>query len=221
MMESPENSQEFELICVIVNFGLGSKIIKYARQHGINGGTVFLGKGTVKSSILQLLEINEVRKEIVILAGGNPTACRVMDELSEKFEFRKPNHGIAFSTSISKILGTTHCTCIKNESKGVESQMYNVIIVIVDKGNAESVIEAAEKAGSRGGTIINARGAGVHETSKLFSMEIEPEKEIVLIISETGVTDKIAASIRDSLEMDKPGNGIMFIQEVNRAYGIY
>ena len=35
-----------ELLIVIVNNGLGSKILKYAKQNGITGGTIFLGKGT-------------------------------------------------------------------------------------------------------------------------------------------------------------------------------
>lgn len=222
MIENFTESKGFELICVIVNFGSGSKIIKYAKQYGIRGGTIFLGKGTIKSSILQLLELNEIRKEIVIMAGDKSTAFTVMDELNEKFDFKKPNHGIVFSTSIIKILGTKNCTCIDNkESRGVEKSMYNLILIIVDKGKAESAIEAATKAGSKGGTIINARGSGVHETSKLFSMDIEPEKEIVLIISENHLTESISSSISDQLEIDKPGNGIIFIQDLDKTYGLY
>lgn len=222
MIEHCMDNKSFELICVIVNFGQGSKIIRYAKQYGIKGGTIFLGKGTVKNSILQLLELNEIRKEIVLMAADRTTAYSAMQELDKKFEFKRPNHGIAFSTSIMSILGTKNCTCSDNmESRGVENTMYNVIFVVVDKGRAESAIEAATKVGSKGGTIINARGSGVHETSKLFSMEIEPEKEIVLIISEDHLTESIASSIRERLEMDKPGNGIIFIQDVNKAYGLY
>ncbi|MDF2841081.1 MAG: nitrogen regulatory protein, partial [Clostridia bacterium] len=68
---------------------------------------------------------------------------------------------------------------------------------------------------------INARGSGIHETSKLFSMEIEPEKEIVLIISEEQLTEAIAGSIKEELKIDEPGNGVIFIQEVNKTYGLY
>ncbi len=215
------DSREFELIYVIANDGQGSKIVKYAKQNGIRGGTIFLGKGTVKNSILQLLELNETRKEIVLMAADNSTASIVMEELNEKFDFRRPNHGIAFSTSVKSIVGERDLGCIVNEeSRGAENSMYNVIFIIVDKGKAESAVEAATAAGSKGGTIINARGSGIHETSKLFSMEIEPEKEIVLIISEDKFTEAIVSSIREHLEMDKPGNGIIFVQNVNKTYGL-
>ncbi|MGI6777534.1 MAG: P-II family nitrogen regulator [Acetivibrionales bacterium] len=221
-MENSHNCKEFELICVIVSFGMGSKIIKYAKQCGITGGTIALGKGTIKSPILEFLELNEVRKEIVLMIAEKNTAYSALEQLNKKFSFNKPNHGIVFSTSVSTILGTTSLVCGKvNESGGVDNTMYDVIFTVVDRGKAESVIEAATKAGSKGGTIINARGSGIHETSKLFSMEIEPEKEIVLIISEKHLTESIASSIRESLEIDKPGNGIIFIQNVNKAYGLH
>ena len=99
--------------------------------------------------------------------------------------------------------------------------MYQIIITIVNRGKAEDVIEAAKAAGSKGGTIINARGSGVNETSKLFNMDIEPEKEMVMILSKEDITENIVSSIHERLEIDKPGNGIIFIQNVNKTYGIY
>ena len=99
--------------------------------------------------------------------------------------------------------------------------MYNSIFVIVYKGNAELVIEAANKAGSKGGTIINARGSGTHETTKVFAMDIEPEKEIVLILSEVESTQKIVDAINLELKIEEPGNGIVIVQNVSKTYGIY
>lgn len=85
---------------------------------------------------------------------------------------------------------------------------------MVDKGRAEDVIDAAAAAGSQGGTIINARGSGIHETSKLFSMEIEPEKEIVLILAEKQLTEPIVNSIREKMNIEEPGNGVIFMYTV-------
>jgi nitrogen regulatory protein PII len=98
--------------------------------------------------------------------------------------------------------------------------MYQEITVIVNKGLAEDVMEAAMKAGTKGGTIIGARGSGIHETSRLFSMEIEPEKEIVLILAKTEKTPEIVYEIRKKLQLDLPGNGILFVSDVREAYGL-
>src|SRR5690606_26957822 len=154
------------------------------------------------------------RKEIVLMMGEKSIAYTVMDELSKKFNFKKPNHGIAFSTSIMNPVGCENCSGDKEWKKcgGVKDPMYNVIYTIVDKGKTESVMEADTKVEYKGGTIINERGTGKHETSKVFSMEIEPEKEIVLILAESKQTQAIVSSIRDNVEIDKPGNGVIFVQ---------
>jgi len=215
-------SRDIELICVIINFGQASKLIKAAKHHGITGATVTLGTGTVQNRILDFIGLSDIRKEVVFLAAEKEIAYLALAELDREFEFSKPNHGIAFTTSICGIEGTKNIVCHKNgHAGGVSQTMYHIITTIVDKGRAEEVMTAAEQAGAKGGTIINARGTGVHETSKLFSMEIEPEKEMVVILSEAGMTEAIAESIHKALKLDEPGNGIIYIQTANRTYGIY
>lgn len=218
---SHSRAVEYELICVIVNFGLGSKVLKIAERNGISGGTIFLGKGTVNNKILEFLGLSDIRKEIVFMLANAKTAEEVIVKLDEEFHFEKPNHGIAFTAPVENIIGVHSLT---GEAAGPERSldiMYQTIVTIVEKGKAEEVIDAATKAGSKVGTIINARGSGIHETSKLFSMEIEPEKEIVLIITKADKTEEIAQSIREHLKIDQPGNGIIYIQDVNKTYGLY
>ncbi|MFS0861917.1 P-II family nitrogen regulator [Fredinandcohnia sp. 179-A 10B2 NHS] len=213
---------DFELVCIVVDFGKGSKVLQTAKKHGISGGTVLLGKGTIKSRLLEFFAINDVKKEIVLLVSDKKTVNAALEQLDHIFKFSKPNHGIAFTTSVGQVIGARSCQREENEEeRGAELSMYQAIYVIVEKGNAEDVIDAATVAGSKGGTIINARGSGIHETSKLFSMNIEPEKEMVLILSEMESTDNIVSSIRTKLKIDEPGNGIIFIQDVNKTYGLY
>jgi len=222
MMSNSLGSKGMELIYFIVNFGLGSKLIQRAKYHGVSGGTIFLGRGTVNNKILDYLGLSDIRKEIVLMVADSDTVIKSLKELDEEFKFEKPNHGIVFTTSISNILGTRRYKSDNiSKERGVENIMYNSITAIVEKGRAEDVIDAATKAGAKGGTIINARGSGIHETSKVFAMEIEPEKEIVMIISKNDKTEAIIASIRKELEMDKPGNGIIFTQDINKTYGLY
>ena len=215
------NCKNIELIRVIVNFGLGSKVIQKAKQEGIFGGTVFLCKGTVNNKVLNFFGLTDIRKEMVLMVGETDKVYKALEKLDKEFKFEKPNHGIAFTTSISNILGTRSCKISKIEERGVDNIMYQAITVIVDKGKAEDVIDAATKAGSKGGTIINGRGSGIHETSKLFAMEIEPEKEIVIILSKTDDVDKIVSSIKNEMKIDEPGKGIIYTQDIKKAYGLY
>ncbi len=99
--------------------------------------------------------------------------------------------------------------------------MHQVILTIVEKGRAEAVIDAAVKAGSHGGSIINARGSGVHETASLFGFSVEPEKELVLILAKDTRVRDIVAQISTDLRLDEPGNGIVFVQDLARVRGLY
>ncbi len=214
--------KQFQLICFIVNFGMSSKVIHEAKRCNIQGSTVLLGKGTINNTILEYLGLTDTRKEIIFMLSDYETAENALTTLNQHFKLEKPNHGIAFSIAISEVAGTSHINCSKkNEEKGRDKAMYHLLTSIVEKGKAEDVISAANEAGSTGGTIINGRGSGVHETTKLFMMDIEPEKEIVMILSEPDKTDAIKESICRKLKMDEPGNGILFIQDVHNAYGIF
>jgi len=200
---------------------MGSRIVKAAKREGITGATIFLGRGTVKNQILEFLELYDVRKEVVMMAAEKKLAEHTLEVLAQEFKFAKPNHGIAFTTSLTRIVGSKNFNLNNaEESRGVDKKMYQAIFTIVDKGKAHEVVDVATNTGAKGATIINARGSGIHETNKLFSMEIEPEKEIVLILTETALTDKIVSAIREEFKIDEPGKGIIFVQEINKTYGL-
>jgi len=216
-----DDINHLELVFVIVNFGTGSKIIKQARKSGIKGGTIFLGKGTSENHILELLGISDIRKEVVLLVGDRETAYNALEDLNDKFNFHKPNHGIAFTIPVDSLIGSGYNITFENRNiEGGEEIMYNAIFVVVDRGLAEDVVDAAKSAGAKGATIINARGSGIHETQKLFAMEIEPEKEIVLILTDSSITGDVTKAINEKMEFSKPGHGIMFVLDVNKTYGI-
>ena len=210
----------FERICVIVPSGQGTRVLKIARKLGTMGGTIMLGKGTARGRLLDFLGLTDERKEIVHIIAGRSTARRVLKALDMEFHFEKPNHGITFTTAVNAVSGSHHCQDEDRVEKEEDDIVYHAITTIVEKGNAELVIDAATKAGAKGGTIINARGSGVHETQKLFNMEIEPEKEMVLIIVEAEKSNEIVASILKGAKIDEHGRGILFIQEVQYALGI-
>lgn len=210
-----------ELICVIVNSGLASKVVKHAKKSGVTGATILLGTGTIKSSILEFLGINESMKEIVLMAADEKTTKNTLEELNTKFQFYKTNHGVAFSTSIKNVIGITSIKCDEFKERGGEMADYNIVFTIVDRGDGSRVVDAANSAGSRGATILHGRGSGIHDTAKVFGMEIEPEKEIVIIISPSKLTEGIVSSINKEMNVDKPGNGIIFVQDIVSTYGLY
>lgn len=102
----------------------------------------------------------------------------------------------------------------------MEGIAYDLIVTIVNKGRAEKVMEAAKKAGAEGGTILHGRGSGVHEKAKLFGIIIEPEKEIVLTLVPSEISQNILDSILVETDLNKPNKGIAFVLSVDKIAGI-
>ncbi len=220
MLQANPEKKHYELICVIVNFGMGSKALGIAKKNGVSGGTIMLGRGTVHNRLLKLLELTDIRKEIALMVAEKSLARKTLDSIDAELDFSKPNHGIGFVLPVGAFIGTGSYEYDLNAEDGGVKSMYKAIFVVVDKGKGEEVMTVAKEVGARGGTIINARGSSIHETAKLLNMEIEPEKEIVLMLTKTESADGIVKAVRDNLKIDEPGNGIIFVQSVSETYGI-
>ena len=212
-------SRHLEMLVVIVEHNKASKVLHLADEKGVTASIAMLGRGTASRTIFDYLGLNDKKKAVLMLFGKTEEIMDLADYLVEKLEMNKPNHGIAYIESAFNVFGTEDNV---NESENIKrgENMYNAIYTIVEKGNADDVIEAAQKAGSRGGTVMHARGSGSVEARKVFNMLIEPEKEIVLIISEEAKTKDIVESIRRETGIEEQGKGIIFVTKVEQTYGL-
>lgn len=97
---------------------------------------------------------------------------------------------------------------------------YRCIITIVNRGYADQVVDAARECGARGGTIMYARGTGIHETEKFMNISITPEKEMVFILVTKDMTKEVTKGILESAGLKTKGRGICFTLPVVDAIGI-
>ena len=98
--------------------------------------------------------------------------------------------------------------------------IYSLIISIVNRGYSDEVMDAARKAGAKGGTIMYAHGAGLHDTETFFGISIHPEKELVLILATNETRPVIMQAILKRVGMDSEGQGITFSLPVSDVEGI-
>lgn len=211
---------EMETLYIIVNSNKGSTIMNLAKKFGIRGSTTLLAKGTIKNKILDFLELNKSNKELIFIIAEKDRLRRFINYLNEIINFSKKRHGIAFTIPLEDAFGLNNSIIQYRDTHKEEKSMYSAIFVIVEKGKGEQVVDASNKAGGRGATIINARGSSAKDSQKIFNIDIEPEKEMVLILSEESKVDAICNSIKEDLKIDEPGKGIMFIQKTGKVFGV-
>lgn len=95
------------------------------------------------------------------------------------------------------------------------------IIVIVERGKADRLVDVAKRAGATGATIFYARGTGHAEAKRLFNLNIEASKEVILILSEAAKSQPIIDAVAEAGRLRDPGTGIVFTMPVSSVLGLH
>ena len=97
---------------------------------------------------------------------------------------------------------------------------HEVVFAIVNSGFAEDVMEVAREQGVRGGTILNARGVVREEAAAFFGITLHADKEILMMVVEREIRDKVLNAIYKEMGMAKKAKGIAFSLPVSDVAGL-
>ena len=90
---------------------------------------------------------------------------------------------------------------------------HDCIVVIVNRGFAEKVVDVARQSGAKGATIIHGRGTDKQQEVLLpiLNIELQPEKEVVLLITVAHVSEAVADSILGDMQLVQDGEAAVFM----------
>ena len=91
-----------------------------------------------------------------------------------------------------------------------------MITCIVQASQADKVVKAAQNVGAQGATVTYARGTGIRERMGLMGVTIDEQKEMIRIIVSEEQADRVFEAMYLAGELDKPGMGIMFMNDLDR-----
>lgn len=97
---------------------------------------------------------------------------------------------------------------------------FEVILVLVNSGFSETVMNAAREEGAHGGTIIHARGTGTKEMEKKYGIIITPDKEVIMILVKSTIRDAVLSAVYHSAGLGTDGKGIAFSLPVESVVGL-
>ena len=97
---------------------------------------------------------------------------------------------------------------------------FKLLFIIVKKNLSRKVVKAAKKGGAEGGTVLNGRGTGTHDTGTIFGVKVEPEKDIILCLIPNEIIDDVLEKVNRAAKLDKPGTGIAFLVNSKNICGI-
>ena len=97
---------------------------------------------------------------------------------------------------------------------------FQVIVCIVNNGFADEAMDAARAVGARGGTVMSARGTANLEAEKAFHIQIQPEKEMIMIIVSEDRKEDVMHALYRSVGTHTPAHGIAFAMHVDGVVGV-
>jgi len=99
---------------------------------------------------------------------------------------------------------------------------FKMIIAFVEDSITDTVLVAAREAGATGATVItNARGEGLEKTKTFFGLNLETQRDVLLLLVEEHLSRNILEKIEQVGQFEaKPGSGIAVQIDVEDAVGI-
>lgn len=209
-----------QILCIIVDRGFGSKVCRILTTEGMALQYVTLAHGTAHSVFVDYLGLAEPEKELVLTLTNRSATAGIFRSLRESLDLDVPGRGIAFALPLTAVTKTAldKGPREKEEAPVTDSAPYELIAAVCDAGQAETAVAAARKAGARGGTILGARSMCPEDVKKILGFTVQPEREIVLLLTPQGEKKAIMQAMSDCIRQQS-GEAVAFSLPVTDVAG--
>ena len=220
------------MLLTIVDRGKGDGVAQLLQREGVLAHFIALGNGTADQGLLSLLGLKDTAKDVVFSFMQRGAAVKALRRLSYALDIDLPGRGIAFLLPLSSVGGSQTKEYLSGASDAQQEEskpMYamqndvpshDLIITIINRGFTDLVMQAALPAGARGGTVLHARGAGSRDAAQFLGITIQPEKEMVLILTPHDKKVPIMQAITRGAGLNSEGKGIVFSLPVTDVMGV-
>ena len=212
---------EMKLIISFIERGQGNGLAKFYAEHHVSFNYHSVGIGTASSDLLDVLGIGSSEKDVILSLAARENAERLMDRLSDNLRNIREK-GIVFTVPLTG-LNNVVATVLERQVEGVrtggnimDANVANsLILVMVNQGNTDEVMNTARAAGARGGTIIRSRFSGPEEVVGLENM-IAEEKEIIAMVVPTDKRNAIMDTINKKHGIKTEAGAVILSMGIDR-----
>ena len=213
-----------QLLVSIVERGKGKGLLEHYRQFGLIHHDQAAGHGTAASHLLDTLGFGTSERDVIITFGPRDTIRQLMNHLKDDDRSKLGAPGIAFALDLSG-MSAILAVCLSQTSNpqteggpAVEQlKRHSLILVTVNQGCTDAVMDTARSAGARGGTVIRARWAEAGEIQKLAGITLQAEKEVLAIVATEEDRNAIMEAIDKGHGMRTPDQAMVISLPVDQT----
>ena len=215
---------ELYYIIAVTDADRGEAMNALFREAGLPMILSAPGRGTAKNEHLAVYGLDETPKTVTSSVARAQEAAQLVRAAKRKLFLDIPGNGILLTVPLKSVAGGRTLAYLTNDLKtgGMPHMEFNheLIVVILNEGYADLVMDAARAAGAGGGTVLHAKGTGSKRGEKFFGVSLADEKDMVYIIA---YADEKAAIMRAINENAGPGTkagAICFSLPVSSVAGL-
>lgn len=216
------------LLLSIVERDKGKKLIKELEDINVNINFQTVGFGTAPTEMMDIFGLGTNDKDIIISLGIESTVKNMMANFGTIFESHAKYGGLMIVLKVaaaSRILvEMLDFNSDNNTEKGdgaMKNEHHNNLIVIsVNEGYSDDVMQIARKAGATGGTVIKGRLAEFEQLAEIRKTDIDGEREMLLILAPLNTSKQIMDDVNKQFGLTSAANGVVFALPTEKAYKI-
>lgn len=180
--------------------------------------------GTAKSEHLAIYGLDATEKYVVSAVANAQEAEVLLKAAKRKLFIDIPGNGVMLTVPLKSVAGgKTLAYLTDNPKTGGTPNMdfeHELIIVILNEGYSDLVMDAARAAGAGGGTVLHAKGTGGIRAEKFFSVSFADEKDMIYIIAHRDEKSAIMRSINEQAGPSTRAGAICFSLPISSVAGL-
>ena len=225
-----KETERVKLLIAIVSGSDATEITEICNRESAALSYVLDGFGTARTAILDYLGLGEQEKKIVFSLIPESAERAILDGIQKEMSLYLVGKGIGFTlplTGVSAIVANGLIKGghrdLKETSSGRKKKMertHELIVVAVQSGFAEEVMEAARSAGAAGGTLIHAATLNNKKAEQIIGVTLQNETDILMILTKSEGKTAIMNAVRDAAGLKTDAGGVLFSLPVDNLVGV-
>ena len=215
------------MMVTITNRSIGSRMLSFYKENELAVNLNMLGAGTANSDVLDYFGLEATEKAVMFAVVTREMWRKLKRGLQKKMNIDVPGTGIAFIIPFARNkkkkalqFFTDRQNFEKEEESILKETEYELIIVILNQGYSNLVMDAAREKGAGGGTVIHAKGTGMEKAEQFLGVSIAAEKEMIFIVTKSKGKNDIMKAIMEKAGMDSKAKSIVFSLPVTSTAGL-
>lgn len=189
-------------------------------------------QGTAKTEILDICGLQGRTRLVTAVIMPQRVVPRLYEKLEELIQIGKRGKGVAVSIPLTGVqesmmrlmneeaAGKMRELIERDEQRMKSEAKFSMIIVSVAEGYSDAVIDAASKAGARGGSVLRGRKRGSEAMVQFLGISMQEEQEFVMIIVPKEKKAQIMREIGASCGLRSEAHGIILSIPVDEVAGL-